>query len=85
MRFVEGQSIIDDYLRRTFKPTERIIESNAAFFAGLRQIDKIFVMGHSLSSVDHAYFHEVIGNVDISGVKWKISYFRDVSEPRLQS
>lgn len=82
MRVVEGQSIIDDYFQRTFKPTERIIESNAAFFAGLRQIEKIFVMGHSLSSVDHAYFHEVIGNIDVDRVRWKISYFGDLQPIR---
>jgi hypothetical protein len=81
-RVIEGQSIIDDYFKNTFKPTAQIIRNNAAFFAGLARVERIVVMGHSISMVDHPYFREVIRNVDAGRVKWKISYFGDLGELR---
>jgi hypothetical protein len=79
VRLVEGQRIIDDYFKDTFKPTARIIADNGTFFAGLSQVDSIFVMGHSVSEVDHPYFFEVIRNIDADRVPWKISYFGDLA------
>jgi hypothetical protein len=79
MRVVEGQRIIDDYFRETFKPTAQIIRDNAAFFAGLSQLERIFALGHSVSAVDHPYFREVIRNIDADRVRWKISYFGDLA------
>ena len=78
MRVVEGQRIIDEYFRVTFKPTAQIISDNGGFFAGLSRVDSIFVMGHSVSEVDHPYFLEVIRNIDANRVPWKISYFGDL-------
>jgi hypothetical protein len=82
MRVVEGQRIIDSYFGDTFKPTAQIILDNGAFFAGLSQVDRIFVMGHSVSEVDHPYFRAVIHNIDADRVRWKISYFGDLASIR---
>jgi hypothetical protein len=84
MRVVEGQGIIDRYFRETFKPTAEIIQNNAAFFGNLSPVERIFVMGHSMSRVDHPYFREVIRNIDRGRVKWKISYFDDLKALREQ-
>ncbi|MFC6447708.1 bacteriophage abortive infection AbiH family protein [Shinella zoogloeoides] len=73
MRVVEGQGIVDDYFKDTFKPTAKVIEKNAAFFAGLSDVDRIVVMGHSVSEVDHPYFEEVIANIDVNRVRWKVT------------
>jgi len=78
MRVVEGQGIVDDYFIDTFKPTAKVIEKNAAFFAGLSDVDRIVVMGHSVSEVDHPYFEEVIANIDVNRVRWKVSYYGDL-------
>ncbi|MBO9101291.1 MULTISPECIES: bacteriophage abortive infection AbiH family protein [unclassified Rhizobium] len=78
MRVVEGQGIVDDYFRDTFKPTAKVIVKNAAFFAGLSDVDRIVVMGHSVSEVDHPYFEEVIANIDVNLVRWKVSYYGDL-------
>jgi len=78
LRVVEGQEIVDDYFRDTFKPTAKVIEKNAAFFANLRDVDRIVVMGHSVSEVDHPYFEKVIANVDVNQVRWKVSYYGDL-------
>lgn len=77
IRVVEGQRIIDDYFKKTFKPTAQIIRDNDGFFAGLSPVERIFVMGHSISTVDHPYFREVIRSIDADRVRWKISYFGD--------
>jgi hypothetical protein len=82
IRVVEGQSIIDSYFRDTFKPTAQIIQDNEAFFAGLSHVERIFVMGHSVSIVDHPYFRKVIRNIDACRVKWKISYFDGLNDLR---
>ncbi|MET4689513.1 bacteriophage abortive infection AbiH family protein [Sinorhizobium fredii] len=78
MRVVEGQGLIDDYFKETFKPTEAVIESNAPFFARLSGVTEIFVMGHSVSSVDHPYFYEVMRNVTPIA-RWKVSYHGSVA------
>ncbi|RJF78920.1 bacteriophage abortive infection AbiH family protein [Rhodopseudomonas palustris] len=78
IRVIEGQGIIDDYFKDTFKPTGRIIEKNAVFFAGLSNIDRVVVMGHSISEVDRPYFEEVIKNIDVNRVRWKVSYYDDL-------
>ncbi|MGE0294884.1 MAG: bacteriophage abortive infection AbiH family protein [Hyphomonadaceae bacterium] len=78
-RVVEGQQIIDRYFRDTFKPTQQIISDHRAFFAGLSNVDNIFVMGHHVSEVDHPYFREVIRNIDASRARWKFSYFGDLA------
>lgn len=82
IRLVEGRRLIDKYFQNTFKPTSKIIRNNAPFFARLSGIEKIFVMGHSVSEVDHPYFREVIANIDTSHVRWKISYYGDLKNLR---
>ncbi|WP_292620251.1 AbiH family protein [Mesorhizobium sp.] len=61
----------------TFKPTQKVIHANAGFFAGLSGVKRIEVMGHSVSEVDRPYFLEVVRNIDIPRVRWKVSYFGD--------
>src|SRR5690606_14953339 len=48
-RVIDGAQIIDDYFKRSFKPTKEIIANNAARFAALADVDAIHVLGHSLS------------------------------------
>lgn len=76
-RVVEGQSIINRYFKDTFKPTKRILADNAAFFTGLSDVTSIIVLGHSISEVDHPYFMELIRNIAVDKVRWKISYHGD--------
>jgi hypothetical protein len=79
VRVVEGQRIIDEYFVDTFKPTAQIIRDNACFFNGLSNVKAVFVLGHSVSAVDHPYFREVIRNINARRVRWKISYFGDLA------
>jgi hypothetical protein len=81
-RVVEGQALIDSYFKDTFKPTRQIIRNNETFFRDLATVENVLVMGHSVSEVDHPYFREVIRNIDASRVRWKISYFGDLTSLR---
>ncbi len=78
VRVIEGQRLIDRYFRDTFKPTSQVIESKASFFTRLSSVDRVFVMGHSVSEVDHPYFRVVIAKIDAGRVRWKFSYYGDL-------
>ncbi|MDO8813587.1 MAG: bacteriophage abortive infection AbiH family protein [Gallionella sp.] len=69
----EAYDILDGYFSATFKPLEKIIQENAPFFAGLRNIEEVFVLGHSLSDVDLNYFEAVVKAIDIDAVRWAIA------------
>ena len=77
MRVVEGQQSIDDYFKRTFKPTSHIIADRQPYFTQLGDVTDILVMGHSLAEVDHPYFEEILKHVDTRRVRWKVSAFGD--------
>lgn len=77
VRVIEGQEYINDFFSATFKPTDQILKKYKMFFSGLGAVDEILVMGHSLSEVDHAYFYEIIKNVNPSKSAWKISYYKN--------
>jgi hypothetical protein len=81
-RVVEGQALIDSYFKDTFKPTDQIIRNNQLFFRNIGAVERILVMGHSVSDVDHPYFREVVRNIDASRVRWKISYFGELNALR---
>lgn len=65
-----------NYYERTFKDVEYYILHYRDFFERLRDIDKIFVIGHSLSDVDMPYFKKIKGNTK-QDVIWNIYYYDD--------
>jgi Bacteriophage abortive infection AbiH len=77
VRRAEGDAIIDEYFKTTYKATEEVIKANRAFFSTLHSIEEIYVLGHSMSSVDIAYFQELVKSTNSKHTKWHISYFGD--------
>lgn len=75
VRIQEGESILRSYFTTTFKPSDRIIEENQSYFDSLTNTRHIYVLGHSLGSVDRGYFYEIIKRIDISNTRWTISYY----------
>lgn len=55
--------LIADYDAYLTKNCREIISAHASFFAGLNEIEKIIVIGHSFSPVDWDYFAEVASNL----------------------
>ncbi len=74
VRVVEGNRILDDYFIETYKSTETIITENSDFFDSLKDLETIYVFGHSLSVVDRPYFLEIIKRIDKDKVTWKVSF-----------
>lgn len=82
VRVIEGYDIINSYFTGTYKPTSDIIKENKAFFAKMRNVDEIIILGHSLGDVDIPYFEKRFKSVDNSRAKWTISYHNEKHIPR---
>lgn len=74
VRVAEGNRILDDYFVETYKSTEIIIKENANFFDRLKDVETIYVLGHSLSVVDRPYFEEIVKRIDKDKTIWKVSF-----------
>lgn len=75
-RVAGGFHLIDEFLAKTYKPTQKILERNKEFFENLGSVSEVFVLGHSLSAVDWPYFKEVQRNLDPDAM-WTVSYHSD--------
>jgi len=64
------------YYTKAFKNTASIIENNIAFFENLAEVEKVIVLGHSISEVDLKYF-EVLKTKLNESVIWNVSYYSE--------
>lgn len=76
-RLIEAMQSLDDYFSDTFKLSKQIIEDNADFFAGLKEVDQVVVLGHSLSPVDGPYLATVVQALKHRLVSWTIAVLPD--------
>ncbi|WP_162911995.1 bacteriophage abortive infection AbiH family protein [Pseudomonas putida] len=72
-RIAEAMAELDDYFEKTFKPSQKIIADNDAFFRGLDSVEEVRVLGHSLSKVDELYFVKLIEGLKGRPVSWVIA------------
>lgn len=72
-RLMEAHNILDNYLSRTFKPTEELIRKHHAFFNQLDAIETVYVLGHSLSDVDSAYFQALLAVPAVVAARWHVA------------
>jgi len=77
IRLIEGEDLILDYFKKTYKPTVKLIRENGIFFEHLTSIEEIYVMGHSLRDVDMGYFRKIVRSIDTNKVDWYISYKKE--------
>lgn len=76
---------IESYFHDSAKKTQKIITDNLAFFASLKVIEEIVVIGHSLSPVDHSYFRKIIEeNAAPNELHWKISWYSDADKDSIR-
>ncbi|MDR1244644.1 MAG: bacteriophage abortive infection AbiH family protein [Endomicrobium sp.] len=73
--YEEGYEAIKSY--DNYKNTEQIIKENAPFFNSLNNIEKIVIIGHSLSDIDMPYFEEISKNT-INSNEYRITYYGDI-------
>lgn len=71
-----GKEEVSWYFQKSFKPTEDVIAQKYSFFDKLSEIERVYVLGHSLAEVDLPYFR--ILKEHLSGnEEWVVSYYRD--------
>lgn len=73
-----GKDEIMKYFKDTYKPTKDIIQNHDSFFRNLISVEEIFVLGHSMSSVDLPYFEQITKSINPK-TKWSVSYY-NISE-----
>lgn len=83
VRVIEGDELIYNYFKSTFKDTEKIYAANIEFFKLLSKIEKIYIYGHSLSYVDFNYFLEIKKHT-LPNAYWHISYFDSEDKRRAE-
>lgn len=76
-RVTEGEEILNQYFKDTYKPVEQVLIQHKSFFQSLKDLTNILVFGHSMSPVDLPYFEAIIAEIDIAKVIWQISYHKD--------
>ena len=72
--FDEGKQNLMRYFKVTYKPTQEIIKRHSSFFNDMKSVEEIFVLGHSLSSVDLPYFETLVINIS-KDVCWTVSFY----------
>jgi hypothetical protein len=83
----QAQKEILSYFDKSHKSTKDIIQQHQIFFDELKNIEKVIILGHSISDVDKPYFLKVIETLkfnckalQFSGCKkvnWIASYYKD--------
>ena len=84
IRILQGEQGIAEYFKLSYKPTDRIISDNRDFFTALNEIDKVIILGHSMSDVDMPYFKRILQSVNFKNTVWQISYFAESDKIRFQ-
>lgn len=67
------------YYTKAFKNTASIIENNIVFFTNLTEVEKVIVLGHSISEVDLKYFEVLKAKLN-ENVIWNISYYSELEK-----
>lgn len=66
--------VFNDYMTSSHKDAKSIIEYNNGIFDHLKDIERVYVLGHSLSENDHPYFKRISESVS-DVCHWHISYY----------
>jgi len=81
IRLMEAHSILDGYFLQTFKPSEKLILQNHAFFDQLNAVDAVHVLGHSLSDVDLPYLKALLKIPSVATARWLVACQYEVQLP----
>lgn len=77
---------VEEYFSLSQKPVDQIIRKNQTFFEDLYDIKHVYVLGHSMNSVDIPYFQVVEKyNNDSANINWHISYYDDKEKSQLMN
>ncbi|WGX75472.1 bacteriophage abortive infection AbiH family protein [Paraclostridium bifermentans] len=71
-------SAVANYYTRTLKDVDYFIRTNKYFFRRLKDVESIYIIGHSLGEVDIPYFREIYNNVSEDTI-WNVYYYSEDS------
>ena len=80
----EAEEILKTQFALSFKNTVHCIDENKQFFNQLFDVNKVIVIGHSLSDIDIPYFNKVAESIK-SNASWIISYYDDKELKKIKS
>ncbi|PRX20720.1 abortive infection AbiH-like protein [Paraburkholderia sp. BL18I3N2] len=80
VRLAEAHDILDDYFSQTFKPSAQIVQAHCDFFALMREVEEVVVLGHSLSDVDEPYFEAMLAVPALRRARWTLACREDAEE-----
>ncbi|GEK91023.1 bacteriophage abortive infection AbiH family protein [Alkalibacterium kapii] len=75
---------IGNYYERTFKDVKMICFSHTEFFNNLNEVEKVFIIGHSIGDVDLPYFEKIKINVR-KNTTWCIYYYHEEEKSDFQN
>lgn len=78
-QYDEAMETAYSYYNNSIKDTQNCIVRHQDFLDTLYDVDKIIILGHSLSDVDHPYFQWINDKVK-SDCVWHVSYRSDKAE-----
>lgn len=81
-RLAEANAILDRYFGDTFKPSAKLISENQAFFDQLTTIDTVYVLGHSLSDIDHLYYQAILRVPNVASANWYVACLSELDQRR---
>lgn len=78
---------MDDSLKNlhegTKKPVDKLIKKNEPFFKSLRNVDEVYVYGHSFNDIDMDYFKEIRRSV-LPDARWTVSYYKPEEKAKFE-
>lgn len=75
--YSSGKEELMSYFKTSYKSTSEIIKDNVASFGQFSKVNKIIVLGHSISEVDQPYFRKIIEILQGRTVTWTVTYYSD--------
>ena len=82
--FELGKQELMDYFIKSLKPTNKVISANSNFFTRAKDIENIFILGHSLSETDMPYFEEIVSSLKGEPI-FTVSFYNDGEKSSHQS
>ena len=74
---------LKDLVNHFRKDTSKIINDNADFWSSLKDVNDVYVFGHSMADVDLPYFKEVRGSIT-PDASWHISVHKKEEIPVME-
>lgn len=83
IRYREGKGIVQAYYNENYKNSNEIIKNQNETLESLKGIDRVYVLGHSVSEVDMVYFDEVLKYVNPEAT-WIFSWFNEIDKMNIK-